>query len=141
MAWLYYIDVPQRLVFTQITGIVRPEDIQAETNAVKNDPKFDPSFNQLVDAFDSKPAPDFSADKIRELGSNTIFNNTVRRAIIVSGDLAFGLARMFGTYREIHGESNIQVFRSREAALNWLGVTMPVIPPHAAKRQIDPGTV
>jgi len=128
MAWSYFIDLPQRLVFTQITGVVTPADIQAEREAVKADPNFDPSFNHLVDAFDSKPAPDFPTEKIRELGSSTIFNKNVRRAIVVSGDLAFGLARMFATYREIHGEANLQVFRSREAALNWLGVTQPIPP-------------
>ena len=132
MPWSCFIDVQQRLVFTQMTGVVTPADIEAEMQAVKSDPNFDPSFNHLIDGFDSKPAPDFPTDKIRELGSHTIFDKNVRRALVVSGDLAFGLARMFGTYREIHGELNLQVFRSREAALHWLGVKQPVIPPKKA---------
>jgi hypothetical protein len=68
------------------------------------------------------------------LGSNTIFDKNSRRAIIVQGDLAFGLARMFATYRAINGETHLQVFRNREEAYHWIGVTRPVFPTKEAPR-------
>jgi len=131
MAWSYSIDLQQRTVFSSFAGTITPQDVQEEMNALKNDPKFDPAFNQVVDAFDGKVAPDFPTDKVRELGSNAIFDKKSRRAIIVQGDLAFGLARMFATYREINGETNLQVFRNREEAFHWMGVTRPGLPPSA----------
>lgn len=128
MPWSYFIDLQQRTVFSNFTGTITPLDVEEEMNASKNDPQFNPTFNQVVDAFDGKVASDFPTDKVRELGSNTIFDKKSRRAIIVQGDLAFGLARMFATYREINGETSLQVFRNREEAYHWMDVTRPVFP-------------
>ena len=43
-----------------------------------------------------------------------------RKAIVVPGDAAYGLARMFAVYAESE-RLNVQVFRARDAALAWLG--------------------
>lgn len=128
MSWSYFIDLQQRTVFVRFFGTVTPREVLEEMTAIKNDPNFSSSLNQLVDASEARPAADFPTDRIRELGASSIFDKNVRRAIIVQGDLAFGLARMFATYREINGEKNLHIFRHREEAFAWVGVSEPVLP-------------
>ena len=49
-----------------------------------------------------------------------------RRAVVVSTDVAFGLARMFGTYREtISSKDQIRIFRDIRDAEQWLGLPAP----------------
>ena len=44
-----------------------------------------------------------------------------KAAIIASGDVDYGLARMFGTFVEIAGlPMKVKVFRTREIATQWL---------------------
>ncbi len=128
MPWSYIIDQQQRTVFTRFTGMITPSDVRDEINAVTSDPKFDPSFDQMVDASQGAPVSDFPTDKVREFAASSIYSKTSRRAIVMSGDLGFGLARMFATYREIRGELNLQIFRERNAALQWLGAKDPSTP-------------
>ncbi len=43
----------------------------------------------------------------------------LRMAFLVSGDLEFGLVRMFGAHRE-NGKTQIGVFRDKDEAVGWL---------------------
>lgn len=54
-----------------------------------------------------------------------------RFAIVAPQDFAYGLGRMFGTYRELNPGSTkkVAVFRSRKAALNWLDKKDPSAAP------------
>jgi hypothetical protein len=54
-----------------------------------------------------------------------------RFAIVAPTDVAFGLGRMFQTYRELDRRSNkeVGVFRTMEEALAFLGVSRPLTPP------------
>jgi hypothetical protein len=44
----------------------------------------------------------------------------VKRAIVAPDNLPFGIARMFATFAEGHGQT-MHVFRSRAEAIAWLG--------------------
>jgi hypothetical protein len=50
-----------------------------------------------------------------------------RFAIVAPTDLAFGLGRMYGSYRSLDDRSTklVGVFRSRDDALRFLGVSSP----------------
>jgi hypothetical protein len=61
-----------------------------------------------------------TGEDVRELASKTVFSPQSRRAFLVSGDLAFGLARMFEILRDAKGEFGIRVFREKEDTLNWV---------------------
>ena len=76
-------------------------------------------FSQLAD-FSEVNSFDLTGDDVRELASKSVFSSQSRRALIASGDLAFGLGRMFEALRDLKGESGIRVFRDKEEALNWV---------------------
>jgi hypothetical protein len=48
----------------------------------------------------------------------------VRIAVMVGSDLAYGVARMYQTLLD-HPQIDLEVFRDREAAFAWLGVSDP----------------
>jgi hypothetical protein len=83
------------------------------------DPEFDPTFSQLFD-FTHVTQFDIGMDDVRTLAQKTIFSNQSRRAFVVKGDLAYGLARMFEILRESFGEQGIAVFRELDDALEWV---------------------
>ena len=63
------------------------------------DPDFAPSFSQLLDCTHVTKI-ELGPEDVRRLAQMSIFSCDSRRAILVSGDLAFGLARMFLMFRE-----------------------------------------
>ena len=83
------------------------------------DPDFSPEFSQLMD-FTHVTGVALSAENIRTLAKATVFSMKSRRAILVDTDLKFGLARMFETFRDFHGEKGIRVFRNPDDALAWV---------------------
>ena len=69
---------------------------------------------------------ELSAGHIREFASNSPFAPEARRALVAATDVAFGLARMYGTYREtISAKDQIRVFRNIRDAEQWLGLPVP----------------
>ena len=119
MPAFYKIDKERRLVMTTIYGVVTLADGLAQQEKLCNDPDFDPSFSQLMD-YTHAVKFDFSTEDVRTFAQHSVFSPNSRRAILVSGDLAFGLARMFEVLRESFGEKGIRVFRNLEEALDWV---------------------
>ena len=118
MPIFYRIDKARRLVLSTSSGAFTLADALSHQEKLSADPDFDPSFSQIADLTNSTQF-DISPDEIRQLARRNIFSPQSRRALIVSNDLAFGLARMFEILRENLGESGIRVFRSLDEALNW----------------------
>jgi len=115
----YKIDKERRLVMTTVFGVVTLADGLAHQEKLRKDPDFDPSFSQLMD-FSHAAKIELTAEDVRTLAQQSIFSPDSRRAILVSGDLAFGLARMFEALRESFGEQGIRVFRNLDEALDWV---------------------
>jgi hypothetical protein len=85
-------------------------------------------FNELVDMTEVEEIVPPPSDRVRALANVSAEmdppDHPSRFAIVASQDLAFGLGRMYGAYRELSPRSTKQVavFRTRKAALNWLGI-------------------
>jgi hypothetical protein len=66
-----------------------------------------------------------SADRIRQLARLSAGMDaamTSKLAIVAPGDFEFGLGRMYEAFRELQsGTKQVNVFRSLEEALAWLG--------------------
>jgi hypothetical protein len=120
----FYIDRDQRMVFSKGLGVCGYADMAGHMEGLLQEPDFDPEFNQLLDAREITKL-ELTHAEIRELAKRTIFSPLSRRAIVVASDVHFGLGRMFGTYREIKGETGIQVFREMAQALKWLALPAP----------------
>lgn len=119
----FFIDAPLGVVFSKATGVFGKADAVDHMNRLRSHPDFRPDFNQLSD-FREISTVALSADDVRQLAKRTIFSVRSRRAFVVSGNLEFGLARMFGTYRDLEGESGIVIFRLMEEALAWLSLSV-----------------
>lgn len=115
----YIIDKERRLVLSSGTGVLTVEDIQGHMDGLSRDPDFDPDFSQLAD-FSQITVVELSPDDIRRFAKRTIFSSQSRRALFVTNDLQFGLARMFEIHRELNGETGIRVFRSFDEAMDWV---------------------
>ena len=115
----YKIDKERRLVMTTVFGVATMADGLAHQEKLRKDPDFDPSFSQLMD-YTHVVRFEITAEDVRTLAQQSIFSPHSRRAMLVSGDLAFGLARMFEALRESFGEQGIRVFRNLDDALDWV---------------------
>jgi hypothetical protein len=119
MPAFYKIDKERRLVMSSGAGTFTLADALAHQEELATDPDFDPSFSQLMD-FSHITAFDIDADGVRRLAQRSIFSPQSRRAIIMTSDAAYGLARMFEILREEAGEHGIRVFRNLDEALDWI---------------------
>lgn len=119
MPAFYKIDKERRLVMSTGAGILTMAETLAHQNKLANDPDFDPSFSQLMD-FTQVTQIELNANDIRRLAQRSIFSPQSRRAFIMPNDAAYGLGRMYETFRESAGEHGIGVFRSLEEALDWI---------------------
>jgi hypothetical protein len=117
----FFIDAPRRVVFSKATGVFGWADAVDHMNRLQSHPDFRPEFNQLCDFRDANRV-DLSHDEIQRLASRNIYSATSRRAFVVAGDFEFGLGRVFSTYREMHGEPGIRIFREMNKALSWLSL-------------------
>ena len=125
MSARYRILPEHRLVLVTFQGDLTPEEIAAGRDELGRDPGFDPRFFQLVDARRLRDIPAESVEVLK-LGQKTVFAGGVRRAIVVSTDLVFGIGRMF-ELSAIKLGHEIKVFRSMEEACTWLGVPDSVL--------------
>ena len=115
----YQIDKERRLVITTGTGPFLMADALDHQERLRKDPDFDPTYSQLMD-ITAMTLDNIGLEEIRKLAQRWLFSPQSRRAIVVQGEVAYGLARMFEMLRENAGENGIRVFRDREEALDWV---------------------
>ena len=115
----YKIDKDRKLVLSTGSGFVTKMEALAHQDQVLNDPDFDPSFSQLAD-FAQLTNTDIGMSDLGTFAQRDAFSISSRRAIIVSGDIAYGFAKIFELYRQLAGAHGIRVFRTSDEAWNWL---------------------
>jgi len=115
----YKIDKSRRLVSSEASGLVTMADLMAHQDKLASDPDFAADYSQLYD-LTRVSTVNLTTNELRRLAQRSVFLPTTRRAMLVSTDLVFGLARMFEIYREILGETGIRVFRDHDEALAWV---------------------
>ncbi len=128
----YEIDHDRKLVRARIAGTFSRDDAFQYQKHVWALPEVR-GYNQLIDASEMGhvdiPFP--SADAMRELSSlaASMDDPTVktRFAIVATSAFAYGLARMYATYRALDARStrSVSVFRSVEDAMVWLDAEEP----------------
>ncbi len=121
------IDVQANLITHFADGPLVLEELLSTFDSVHSDPLFRPAMNVLWD-FTSASITGGSTDEIQALaaaiGRRLDHGGFYKVAIAAPQDLAFGLARMYEAYA---GQLPIElnVFRSRGEALDWLRGTKP----------------
>jgi len=125
----YRLDLTNRVVWSLAWGALTDEELQAHSKTLRADPRFEAEFRQLQDLTGVDTSAVTSSGLTRLTQMNP-FGKRARRAVLVSSDVAFGLARM---HEQMRGDSadELQVFRDRAAALEWLGLPPDWTPPAA----------
>ena len=116
----YVIDKQRRLVTSTASAVVTYSDLTAHQSRLKNDPDFDPTFDQLVDGT-AVTQIDLTTDNVRAIARQRLFAAGSRQAFATSSEFAYGMARMFELYRDSAGTGRlVRVFNGLEAAQEWL---------------------
>ena len=127
----YWIDMERRLVVARGYGTFTPEDIFGYQRDVWSRPEV-AGFDELVDMSGVEQIALPSPHRIQELAQLSAGMDppasASRFAIVAPAELAFGLGRMYETYRALEDRSTKQVgvFRTMEQALEFLGVSGPL---------------
>ncbi len=116
----YRIDRERRIVFTEASGVLTDSDVIEFQRRLRDDPEFEPDFRQLADCRAIEEVG-MTSQGVGEASSRSPFSQGSLRAIVVSSDVAFGMARMFENLRH-EARDEIRVFREAEEARRWLGL-------------------
>lgn len=116
----YVIDEDAGLVLSHAWGTLTDAEMVANRDAMSSDPAFHGELSQLWD-FTGVQQLEITGPGVRALAMEVSpFSPTSRRAILVSDDASFGMARMFLLMRDHGVGTSFQVFRDRESAMAWL---------------------
>jgi hypothetical protein len=116
----YTIDLARSLVLSRGWGVLTDGELLAHVRALTIDPRFVRSFHQLADLRDVADV-EVSASTIREMARLNPYGDGSRRAVVVTSDVLFGMARMYQILRE-EPTDELEVFRKLDDALRWLGI-------------------
>ena len=87
----YTIDDARRMVFIRAWGSLTDDQVKAQADALKTDPRFDPNYWALIDLRDVSVV-ELTAQFIR--GYHSRFAPSARRRFVAARGVAFGMARM-----------------------------------------------
>jgi len=120
MPCAYTIDLARSLVLSRGWGVVTDRDLLAHVHALTADSRFARDFHQLADLRDVTDVQ-ITASCIREMVRLNPFGAGARRALVITSDVVFGMARM---YQILSDESpdELEIFRKMDNALQWLRI-------------------
>ena len=118
----YKINSEHKIVISTGNGTLTFAESLTHQENLREDPNFIPKFSQLMD-LTLVTKMELKSDELQRLAAHSVFANDSRRSFLVSSDLAYGLFRMFQTFRNNEGENGIQIFRELGPALNWVHLT------------------
>ncbi len=118
MGMTYRIDPERRLVLTRAWGVLTTPELEDVMSRILLDPRFDPTYRSLGDLREVTAMEIDPMDAARTAAS-PIFAHGVRRAIVATSDVAYGMARMFATFAQRSGQE-VRIFREMQPAEEWL---------------------
>jgi hypothetical protein len=111
-------------------GSVDDDEMMKFTRRLIGDAGVPSDCSKLVDLCgldESTVSPSIVRQAADLLSSHGLPSGEARVAMVAGRDFAYGLARMYQSYRSMAPE-RFRVFRDRAEALAWLGVAKPVSP-------------
>lgn len=118
MSARYRIDVEQQLVITEVWDDCSDADIQNTYRALRADPAFVPTFDQILDL---RRVRRFVAAgwSVCHAGAG-VYAKGVRRAVVTKPGYLYGMARMFASGADLQGHV-ADIFATPHEAETWLG--------------------
>jgi hypothetical protein len=117
--YAYDIHTDRHRVHTRRWGIVTEAELLEMYDQLRQDPRFDPEYDQLADLIGVETV-DIGGGTLRRLARMQVFGGRSRRAFVADRDVNYGLLRMFQAHSELNGQQ-IRVFRDLDRAEHWLG--------------------
>lgn len=122
----YKVDHARRLVWATGRGTLTGDDVMGYQRDVWSSPDVR-GYNELMDMREVERIDMASAKRLKELASLSASMDAPAQskfAIVASKDEAFGLSRMYETYRRLEDRSTKQVgvFRTMDEAWEFLGL-------------------
>jgi len=127
----HHIDNDNQLILTTWEGEASDtefiEAIKKYQDNIQNDPDYI-NYNEIVDCRKITKLK-LTSKGIKTIGTIASSTDTEdinkKLALIVSSNLAFGLARMYQAYRSFSKSANkeIRVFKNKDDAINWAKTT------------------
>ncbi len=114
----YRIDKSLGLVFTKGESVLTGQDILTHLQRLRENPDFDPSYDQLVDFRDVIEIP-ISRGEMETISMRHVFNG--RGAVVAEEDIGFGMMRMYEVLSKFEPDQ-FKVFRDMAEARRWLGL-------------------
>jgi hypothetical protein len=118
MPYPYEIDTRRRVIITRAVDALTADDIRETRGILLADPGFDAGYNQLIDLRNMTDTALEFVD-LANIAGNSVFRPGVRRAIVSTSPLQYGIARMFELLSDRHGQ-HVKVFRTLAEADEWL---------------------
>ena len=125
MPYKYVIHRDQNLIRQTLWGTVTAQELRDLAAAMWSDPDYRPRMDILADLLEARVVIPYDEmlGYTQYLSGNS---NIGRQAIVVSGQLEFGLARMYEQLTEqTVGRESFRVFFSLEQAERWLSESPP----------------
>jgi hypothetical protein len=121
MPCAYIIDLARSLVLSRGWDVVTDRELLAHVHTLTADPRFVRNFRQLADLRDVTDVQ-ITPSCIKEMARLNPYGAGARRAVVVTNDVVFGMARM---YQILSDESpdELQIFRKMDDALQWLWIS------------------
>ncbi len=122
----YRIDASRNLIHTTCTGMVTLQEVLEHFAVLMQDPNRSHGLDVLLDLTTITSVP--TSDELRIVSSEIAHIRPAiefgRCAVAASREAMFGMSRMFEVYTEGYF-TEVQAFRTVEAAAGWLGLTPP----------------
>ena len=105
------------------SGPADPEETIAVVTGLQADPDFSMSYDVLWDARErTEPYTSDEVLKIARHVSSYQGDRPSKRAFVVTKDVNYGMARVYESLRYSKSHVEIEIFKSWEEALTWLGL-------------------
>jgi len=112
--------VEKRLIITRMFGDIDYADVISVNQSLMASPDFDPTYHQLVD-LTGVGKINVSADVLRNFArAQVTFHKESRCAVVAPSDVVYGMARIYASVQS--DREDFQIFRSYEAAQQWLAI-------------------
>lgn len=119
----YRIDTEKRMVLTKASGTLTDEDVLALKARLTRDPDFVPGMRELSDCRGIERLAVTSAGvraMVQQDQQQARAGGPHKLALVLSRDVAFGMARMYQSLAESNEQNHVGVFRDIDEARAWL---------------------
>ncbi len=115
------IHASERVVALSVTGELSDEGLLSLPAELRSAPEVEPDFALLIDLRHVVCRDTVTTQAVLDLARvPLVLSPDSRRAVVVSSDFGFGMARMYQALRQEPPGSDMRVFRNPEKAWQWV---------------------